>query len=141
MKRVIFLACLLFASSFLFSEPPKGQILNLNTKANEEIIIINYAYRKEAFKIYIHTTDATSFHLNAFSASVINSEEGWIYLTKTPEIIHQNQWKSSQDYELLEHADYICIDTKSGNKYIYEFETKHDKLYITVLPYKESDDW
>jgi len=141
MKK-LFLIFLLSFTAFLFAEElPKGQIIQFNEKANEEIIVTNNTFFKDAFKISIHTTDSTSFHLNAFSASVVNSDEGWIYLTKTPELKNREKWKSSSDFELLEHADYICIESKTGNKYSYSFQTKHDKLYITVSEFKESDDW
>lgn len=144
MKRFILVFVLILSASGLFAEEhPKGQILPFNEKANEEIIVINNSLKIDAFKIYVHTTDQTSFHLNAFSASVVNTEEGWMYLTKTPELKNKEKWKSSSDFEVMEHADYICIESKSGKKYSYYFETKHDKLYITVDTYRENsnDDW
>lgn len=142
MKRFfIFVSFLTIFMCGLFAENPKGQLIQFNEKANEEIIVINQCFKKDAFKISIHTTDGSAFHMGAFSVNVTTAEEGWIYLTKTPEIRNGEKWKSPNDYELLELADYICIESKSGNKYNYNFETKHDKLYITVLPYKEGDDW
>jgi hypothetical protein len=141
MKRFIVLICLLFACHLLFAEELKGQIMPFNEKANEEIIITNTTLRKDAFKIYVHTTEGSAFHLNAFSASFTTAEEGWQFLIKTPEIKNNEKWKSPQDFEIMEISDYICIESKSGNKYTYNFETKHDKLYITVSTYKEGDDW
>jgi hypothetical protein len=143
MKRKLFLIVIILTifSSGLFAENPEGQILQFNEKANEEIIVINQSYRKDAFKISVHTTDGSAFHMNAFSVNVTKSEEGWIFLTKTPDIRSGEKWKSSSDFEIMELSDYICIESKSGNKYNYNFETKHDKLYITVSPYKEGDDW
>lgn len=142
MKKIIFVLLLVLSASGLFAEEiTKGQTFQFNEAANEEIIIINNTKNTDAFKIYIHTTDATSFHFGAFSASVVNSGEGWMYLTKTPEIKGKSKWKSSSDFELLEHSDLITIETKSGNKYSYNFETKHDKLYITVTDFIEGDDW
>jgi hypothetical protein len=141
MKRFLILTCLLLACNLLFAEEPRGQILPFNEKANEEIIIINNSPRKEAFKIYVHTTGDSSFHMGAFSASFTTTEEGWQFLTKTPEVKVKEKWKSSSDFEILELSDYICIESKSGNKYNYSFETKHDKLYITVSNFKEGDDW
>jgi hypothetical protein len=141
MKKVLLFLILLLSVSGLFAEELKGQIMPFNEKANEEIIVINNSPRSEAFKISIHTTDGSAFHMGAFSVSVTTSEEGWIYLTKTPDIRTGDKWKSSNDFELLELADAICIESKSGNKYTYNFETKHDKLYITVSNYKNSDDW
>jgi hypothetical protein len=141
MKKSIFLICLLFACHLLFAENLKGQILPSNQKANEEIIITNTAFTKDAFKISVHTTDKTSFHMGAFSASVTNTEEGWMFLCKSAEIKKGEKWKSSSDFEVIENSDYICIESKSGNKYNYTFETKHDKLYITVSDFKEGDDW
>lgn len=141
MKKSFLITFISLISFMLFSqEVPKGQIMQFNEKANEEIIITNISF-KDAFKISIHTTDSTTFHMNAFSANVVNSAEGWVFLVKTPELKYLEKWKSSSDYELLEHADYICIESKSGRKYNYTFETKHDKLYITVDSYKEGDDW
>lgn len=141
MKRIILVLLLILSASGLFAESPKGQILEFNQKANEEIIILNNTSKRESFKIYIHTGDNTAVHMGAFSVSVTTSEEGWSFLVKTPEIKSKEKWKSSQDYEHLENADYICIDTKSGNKYNYDFETKRDKLYITVSPFSSGDDW
>ena len=141
MKKFFIVFLLSFVSFISFAQDlPKGQIMQFNEKANEEIIVINNSF-KDAFKISIHTTDSTSFHLNAFSASLTNSEEGWMFLVKTPELKCNEKWKSSSDFEFLEHADYICIESKSGRKYNYTFETKRDKLYITVNSYKEGDDW
>ena len=141
MKRFIIFTCLLFAFGLLAAEDPKGQIMPFNQKANEEIIITNTTFRKDAFKIYVHTTDSSAFHLNAFSASFTTAEEGWMFLVKTPELKNRDKWKSDSDFEVMEISDYICIESKSGNKYNYTFETKHDKLYITVSDYKEGDDW
>ena len=142
MKRIIlFLICLLLAGNLLMAEEPRGQILPINQKANEEIIVLNTTFRKDAFKITVHTTDKTSFHMGAFSASVTNTEEGWLFLCKTPELKNNEKWKSPSDYEVIENSDYICIESKTGTKYNYTFETKHDKLYITVCDFKEGDDW
>lgn len=115
--------------------------MNFNEKANEEIIIINNSPRKEAFKIYVHTTEGSAFHMGAFSVSVTTSEEGWQFLIKTPEVKVNEKWKSPNDFEVMELSDAICIESKSGIKYNYTFETKHDKLYITVSNYKKGDDW
>ena len=141
MKKLFIALVILLSASGLFAEEPKGQIMPFNEKANEEIIITNTTFRKDAFKIYVHTTDNSAFHLNAFSASFTTAEEGWMFLAKTPELKNRDKWKSSNDFEVMEISDYICIESKSGNKYNYTFETKHDKLYITVSDYKEGDDW
>ena len=142
MKRFLILICLLFACNLLFAEEDlKGQIFSFNEDANEEIIVINNSPRKEAFKIYVHTKKGSAFHFNGFVSNYTSTEEGWNFLTKTPDIKCREKWKSSNDFEVLELSDYICIESKSGNKYNYEFETKHDKLYITVSEYKEGDDW
>ena len=141
MKRALILICLLFACNLLFCEDLKGQIFSFNEDANEEIIIINNSPRREAFKIYVHTKDGHTFHFNGFVANYTSTEEGWKFLTKSPELKSKEKWKSSSDFEVLELSDYICIESKTGNKYNYEFETKHDKLYITVSNYKEGDDW
>ena len=140
MKRFIFLDCLLLTCNLLFSEELKGQIMNFNEKANEEIIVINTTFSRDAFKIYVHTKKGKTFHFNGFYADYTSTEEGWQYVTKTPLLSLGQTWKSSSDYEILELSDYICIESKSGDKYNYEFKTKHDKLYITVLPF-EGDDW
>ena len=142
MKRFIVLICLLFACHLLFAEESlKGQILLFNEKANEEIIIINNSPRREAFKIYLHTKNSSAFHFNGFMANYTSTEEGWQFLTKTPDIKSHEKWKSPNDFEVMELSDYICIESKTGNKYNYEFETKHDKLYITVSAFREGDDW
>ena len=141
MKKLFIALVVLLSVSGLFAEEPKGQIMPFNQKANEEIIITNTTFRKDAFKIYVHTTDSSAFHLNAFSASFTTAEEGWMFLAKTPELKNKDKWKSPNDFEVMEISDYICIESKSGNKYNYTFETKHDKLYITVSDYKEGDDW
>ncbi len=142
MKRFLILICLLLACNLLFAENDlKGQIFLFNEKANEEIIVINNTPRKEAFKIYVHTRNASAFHFNGFAANYTSTEEGWQFVTKTPEIKNKEKWKSSSDFEILELSDYICIESKSGKKYNYTFETKHDKLYITVSEFKEGDDW
>ena len=141
MKRIILVLVLILSVSGLFAEEPEGQIMPFNEKANEEIIVINTTLRKDAFKIYVHTTDSSAFHLNAFSASYTSTEEGWMFLAKTPELKNKEKWKSSSDFEVMETSDFICIESKSGTKYNYTFETKHDKLYITVSPFKEGDDW
>lgn len=141
MKRFIVLTCLLFACYLLFAEDLKGQIFLFNEDANEEIIIINNSPRSEAFKIYTHTIKGSAYHFNGFVSNYTSTEEGWNFLTKTPEIKCREKWKSSNDFEVLELSDYICIESKSGNKYNYEFATKHDKLYITVSEYKGRDDW
>ena len=141
MKRIIFILLFALCASGLFAENLKGQIFQFNEKANEEIIIINTSSRKEAFKIYVHTKSGSAFHFNGFAANYTSTEEGWQFITKTPEIKNKEKWKSSNDFEVLELSDYICIESKSGNKYRYDFETKHDKLYITVSEFKEGDDW
>ena len=142
MKKLFIVLLLVLSASGLFAEEElKGQILPFNEKANEEVIIINQSPRKDAFKVYIHTTEGSAFHLNAFSASFTSTQEGWQYLFKTPELKLGEKWKSPNDYEILEISDYICIESKTGTKYNYTFETKHDKLYITVKPFKEGDDW
>jgi hypothetical protein len=144
MKRFIVLTCLLFACNLLFAEEEKnlkGQIMLFNEKANEEIIITNNTFFKDAFKIYVHTKNGSSFHFNGFYANYTSTEEGWQFLVKTTEIKNREKWKSSTDFEVLELSDYICIESKSGRKYNYTFETKHDKLYITVDKFQEGDDW
>ena len=141
MKRFLLVLLLVLSASGLFAEDLKGQILSFNEDANEEIIILNTTFDKEAFKIYVHTKDGHTFHFNGFVANYTSTEEGWQFLTKSPELKSKEKWKSSSDFEVLELSDYICIESKTGNKYNYEFETKHDKLYITVSNYKEGDDW
>ena len=141
MKKIIFVLAVLLCSGLFAEEDLKGQIFSFNEDANEEIIVINNSPRKEAFKIYVHTKDGHTFHFNGFVANYTSTEEGWNFLTKTPDIKCREKWKSSNDFEVLELSDYICIESKSGNKYNYTFETKHDKLYITVSDYKEGDDW
>ena len=142
MKRfILVLVALLLCSGLFAEENLKGQIFSFNEDANEEIIIVNNSPRKEAFKIYVHTKNASAFHFNGFAANYTSTEEGWQFITKTPDIKCREKWKSSNDYEVLELSDYICIESKSGNKYNYEFATKHDKLYITVSEYKDRDDW
>ena len=141
MKKIIFVLAVLLCSGLFAEEDLKGQIFSFNEDANEEIIVINNSPRKEAFKIYVHTKDGHTFHFNGFVANYTSTEEGWNFLTKTPDIKCREKWKSSSDFEVLELSDYICIESKSGNKYNYTFETKHDKLYITVSDYKEGDDW
>ena len=141
MRKIIFVLAVLLCSGLFAEEDLKGQIFLFNEKANEEIIIVNNSPRKEAFKIYVHTKNASAFHFNGFAANYTSTEEGWQFITKTPYIKQREIWKSSNDFEILELSDYICIESKSGYKYNYEFETKHDKLYITVTYYKEGDDW
>jgi len=142
MKRFIVLTCLLLACNLLFAEEPKGQIMRFNEEADEEIFVINLSGKSEAFKIWCHTTDQNLFSVGDVDFKV--SEEGWIFLTKTPLIENTKKWKSTSDYDALENADKLCIESKSGNKYNYYFEAKHDKLYITVTRYSEryeGDDW
>ena len=141
MKKLFIILVVLLCASGLFAEDLKGQIFTFNEDANEEIIVINTTFKKEAFKIYVHTKNASAFHFNGFAANYTSTEEGWQFLAKTPELKNKEKWKSSSDFEILELSDYICIESKSGNKYNYTFETKHDKLYITVSEYKEGDDW
>ena len=142
MKRFIVLTCLLLACNLLFAEKElKGQVMPFNQKANEEIIVINNTFLKDAFKIYVHTKNGTAFHFNGFYSNYTSTEEGWQFLVKTTEIKNREKWKSSSDFEVLELSDYICIESKSGRKYNYTFETKHDKLYITVDKFQEGDDW
>jgi hypothetical protein len=141
MKRFIVLTCLLLACNLLFSNDLKGQIFHFNEDANEEIIITNTTWNKEAFKVYVHTKNASVHHFNGFHSNYTSTEEGWQFLAKTTELKNNGKWKSSSDFEVLELSDYICIESKSGNKYNYTFETKHDKLYITVSTFKEGDDW
>lgn len=141
MKKLFIALVVLLSASGLFAEDLKGQIFLFNEDANEEIIIINNSPRSEAFKIYAHTIKGSTYHFNGFVSNYTSTEEGWNFLTKTPEIKCREKWKSSNDFEVLELSDYICIESKSGNKYNYEFATKHDKLYITVSEYKGRDDW
>lgn len=132
----------LLCCSGLFADDPNGQIMRFNEEADEEIIIINNSGKSEAFKIWCHTTDQNLFSVGDVDFKV--SEEGWIFLTKTPVIENGKKWKSSSDYDALENADRICIESKSGNNYNYDFEAKHDKLYITVTRYTENnkeEDW
>lgn len=140
MRKIIFVLAVLLCSG-LFAEDLKGQIFPFNEKANEEIIITNHTFWREAFKIYVHTKNASAFHFNGFAANYTSTEEGWQFLAKTPEIKNMEKWKSPNDFEVLELSDYICIESKSGRKYNYIFETKHDKLYITVDVFKDGDDW
>jgi hypothetical protein len=142
MKRFLILICLLLACNLLFAEDPKGQIMRFNEEADEEIIVINNSGKSEAFKIWCHTTDRNLFSFKDVDVKI--AEAGWIFLTKTPLIESTKKWKSTSDYDALENADKLCIESKSGNKYNYYFEAKHDKLYITVTRYSEhdsSDDW
>lgn len=144
MKRLFLLFILILSASGLFAEEEKnlkGQIMLFNEKANEEIIITNNTFFKDAFKIYVHTKNGSAFHFNGFYANYTSTEEGWQFLVKTTEIKNREKWKSSTDFEVLELSDYICIESKSGRKYNYTFETKHDKLYITVDKFQEGDDW
>lgn len=142
MKRFIFILVLVLSVLRLSAEENlKGQIFPFNEKANEEIFIINNSPRREAFKIYTHTKSGSAFHFNGFAVNYTSTEEGWNFVVKSPDIGCKEKWKSSNDFEILELSDYICIESKSGIKYNYTFETKHDKLYITVSNYKESDDW
>lgn len=141
MKKLFILVCLFITCNFLFSEDLKGQILPFNETANEEIYVINNTFDIEAFKIYVHTKNGKAFHFNGFAANYTSTEEGWKYLTKTPLLKNRDKWKSSSDFDILELSDYICIESKSGKKYNYTFETKHDKLYITVDVFREGDDW
>ena len=141
MKKLFLIFLLTFVSLNLFSQELKGQIFPFNEKANEEIIITNHTFWREAFKIYVHTKNASAFHFNGFAANYTSTEEGWQFLAKTPEIKNMEKWKSPNDFEVLELSDYICIESKSGRKYNYVFETKHDKLYITVDVFKDGDDW
>ena len=140
MRKIIFVLAVLLCSG-LFAEDLKGQIFLFNEKANEEIIITNHTFWREAFKIYVHTKSGSTFHFNGFAANYTSTEEGWQFVTKTPEVGCNEKWKSSNDFEIIELSDYICIESKSGIKYNYTFETKHDKLYITVSTFKEGDDW
>lgn len=141
MKRFLILVCLLLAGNLLVAEDLKGQIFPFNQDANEEIIITNTTWNKEAFKIYVHTKNASVSHFNGFYSNYTSTEEGWQFIAKTTEIKFKEKWKSSNDFEVLELSDYICIESKSGTKYNYTFETKHDKLYITVSTFREGDDW
>ena len=142
MKKLFLIFLLLFINLGLFAEEElKGQVFPFNEKANEEIIITNKSFCKDAFKIYVHTKSGHSFRFNGFYANYASTEEGWKFLTKTPEIKNNDKWKSPSDFEILELSDYICIESKSGRKYNYTFETKHDKLYITVDVFNEGDDW
>ena len=142
MKRIILFLLIALSVSGLFAEEElKGQIMPFNEEANEEIIVTNTTLWKEAFKIYVHTKNGHAFHFNGFAANYTSTEEGWKFLVKTPELKNKEKWKSSSDFDILELSDYICIESKSGRKYNYTFETKHDKLYITVDVFKEGDDW
>lgn len=142
MKRFIFILVLVLSVLGLSAEENlKGQVFPINEEANEEIVIINNSPRKEAFKIYVHTKSGSTFHFNGFAANYTSTEEGWQFVTKTSEVRCNEKWKSSNDFEIIELSDYICIESKSGIKYNYTFETKHDKLYITVSNYKDGDDW
>ena len=142
MRRfILFLLLVLCASGLFAEEDLKGQIFPFNQDANEEIIVTNTTWNKEAFKIYVHTKSGYVQHSNGFYSNYTSTEEGWQFLTKTPELKNKEKWKSSSDFEVLELSDYICIESKSGNKYNYTFETKHDKLYITVSDFAEGDDW
>ena len=142
MKRLVLLFILILSASGLFAEEElKGQVIPFNQKANEEIIVINNTFFKDAFKIYVHTKNGTAFHFNGFYNNYTSTEEGWQFLAKTTDIKNMEKWKSSSDFEVLELSDYICIESKSGRKYNYTFATKHDKLYITVNKFQEGDDW
>lgn len=138
-KRCLFIAIALTMFPCLFAQKLKGQILPLNEKANEEIVIYNTA-AKDAFKIYVHTTDASDVESLEYSEDGTELEDGWVFLVKSPDIKRKKEWMSNSDYEILEHVDYICIESRSGNKYNYYFETRHDKLYITVYKYNEKTD-
>lgn len=141
MKKLFLIFLLTLVSFGLFAQELKGQVFPFNEEANEEIIIKNTTFNKDAFKIYVHTKSGTAFHFNGFTANYTSTEEGWQFITKTPELKNRDIWKSSSDFKILELSDYICIESKSGRKYNYTFETKHDKLYITVSTFKEGDDW
>lgn len=140
MKKFFIVLLLVLSASGLFAEEPKGQIFEFNEDANEEVIVVNNA-GKEAFKIYIHTGEGTSVDVGVFSVDYTSTKEGWHFIAKTPILGNKERWKSSQDFKQLRKADYICIESKSGKKYNYNFQTKHDKLYITVSPHNVNDDW
>ena len=100
MRKIIFVLAVLLCSG-LFAEDLKGQIFPFNEKANEEIIITNHTFWREAFKIYVHTKNASAFHFNGFAANYTSTEEGWQFLAKTPEIKNMEKWKSPNDFEVL----------------------------------------
>lgn len=140
MKRAILFFILVLSVSGLFAlDEPKGQTFPFNETANEEIYVINMSSNSDAFKIYVYTRTGQVYHYNGFSSNYTRTEEGWNYLTKTPELKAKEKWKSSSDFDIMELSDYICIESKSGNKYNFDFETKHDKLYITVKDF--NDEW
>lgn len=140
MRKLLFI-CSLFIFSLIYAEAPKGQIFPINEDANEEIIVINNSPRKEAFKIWCHVKDGSSVSVGMFSVDVNVYDEGWFFTVKTPDVRSGEKWKSSTNYPFVKLSNRICIESKSGIKYNYTFETKHDKLYITVSNYKEGDDW
>ena len=103
MKKLFLIFLLMFINLGLFAEEElKGQVFPFNEKANEEIIIINKSFCNDAFKIYVHTKSGHSFRFNGFYANYASTEEGWKFLTKTPEIKNNDKWKSPSDFEILE---------------------------------------
>lgn len=125
--------------SFSFAEP---QEFPFNEDVDEEIIIVNNASTEDAFKISIRVPEGFYLNVDISSFKYLELDNaGYFYLTKSDLIKPNDKWKSTSDYELMEHADKIRIETKSGNKYSYTFRNKHDKLYIYVKDFEEGDDW
>lgn len=140
MKKSILFLILLLSVSGLFAE---GQIMAINEKSDEEIIVLNQTSYSDSFKISVHLKARSFFSMKINdSVTEINpQEEEWKFLVKTPKIRPNNKWKSKEDFDEIEDSDSICIESKSGRKYSYQFSTKSDKLYITIKPYKETEEW
>lgn len=126
----------------LFAEP---KMMHFNEAANEEIVIFNKTSKSNAFKVSIHLPQQTIAKVNQWEGIYMDIEEGWVFLVKSPEIEPGKKWKSSSDYDLMQYADGIAIETRSEGKFTYSFKTVHDKLHIYVTNKTEStsvnDDW
>ena len=156
-KSVVYFSIVfLFLVSHVFSQSASierqvnlsYQIIRISEKADERVVIINNSGRPDAFQIYIHLEEygyAANKNPFAFASSEkIMEDENWRFICTTPELYDGGMHKTAEtdNTSVVYAADYIAIRSKSGEKYSFKFKTKSDDLYITVLPYDESNsDW
>ena len=122
------------------------QIVRISESADERVVIVNKSGKVDAFRIYIHLEE-TGYAVNKTPFSPeknIVDDENWRFICTTPEISVGGSYKTPEtdNTRNIYAADYVAIRSKSGEKYSFKFKVKFDDLYITVLPYDESNsDW
>lgn len=135
MKKVLCCLLVLMTCVLCFGEP---YTMRINETANEEIVIENQTPYEDAFKISLHTQEQTIDRRNEWESVHYELQNEWFFLVKSPTIKPGKKWKSSSDYDKIQYADGLGIESKSGRQYTYSVKTIHDKLHIYVTM---DEDW